>query len=406
MSIQVSSEIGKLKKVLLHRPGKELEHLSPNTMENLLFDDIPYLQQAQKEHDHFASLLRENGAEVVYLEDLAAEALEKTDVRDSFIREFIDEAGDTARGYRRELTAFFSGISSARELVTKTMEGIPFTELFPERPKTLAGLTRSGAQFLVPPMPNLYFTRDPFASIGNGVSIHRMFSETRRRETIYAKYIFRSHPDYAGKVSLYYSPENDFSIEGGDLFNLSSSVAAVGISQRTRPEAIEKLAASLFSDEKCLIDTVLAMDIPHTRASMHLDTVFTQVDHNTFTIHPGILPSLKLYELKKTGKGLYSTKELDRPIEKVLEACLRLDSVRLLKCGGDSEIASNREQWNDGSNTLCLEPGTVFVYDRNYITNEVLSKAGIRVIPINGSELSRGRGGPRCMSMPLYRENP
>ena len=405
MCITVKSEIGQLTAVMLHRPGKELEHLSPRTMSLLLFDDTPFLHQAQTEHDAFASLLRENNVEVLYLEDLAAEAIAVSpDIRTQFIEEFIDMAGAFAQGYRKELTGFFQEIRPEKELIRKTMEGIPYAELFPQSRGSLSDLTGSPERFIISPMPNLYFTRDPFASIGNGVSIHRMYSLTRQRETIYGKYIFEYHPKFAGKVRKYYTNDQPFSIEGGDILNLSPKVLAVGISQRTQTEAIEQLAKNIFTDPDSEIQTVLAFYIPNTRAFMHLDTVFTQVDHDKFTVHPGILPSLRVYELKRTGKGTFSTRAIEDPLEKILERYLGLDHIELIHCGGDSDIAANREQWNDGSNTLCISPGKVLVYDRNYITNAALEKAGVSVLPMNGSELSRGRGGPRCMSMPFLRE--
>ena len=404
MDINIKSETAPLKTVMLHRPGRELEHLSPRTMSQLLFDDIPFLHQARAEHDAFAQLLRDNGVRVLYLEDLAAEAIAVSpDIREQFIREFIAMAGAAAQGYKNELTEYYRAIPDEKELIRKTMEGIPHAELFPISRGTLSDMTESPERFVVSPMPNLYFTRDPFACIGNGVSIHRMYSQTRQRETIYGKYIFAYHPDLAGKVRTYYSNEMPFSLEGGDILALSPEVIAVGISQRTRPEAIELLAENLFSDPDADFRTVLPFAIPNSRASMHLDTVLTQVDTDKFTVHPGILPTLRIFELTRTGKGSFRTKENGDPPEKVLERFLHLDRVELIKCGGDSDIAANREQWNDGSNTLCVRPGKVLVYDRNYITNASLQEAGVEVIPMNGSELSRGRGGPRCMSMPFFR---
>ena len=404
MQISVRSEIGQLQTVMLHRPGKELEHISPVTMTELLFDDIPFMHQAQAEHDRFAELLWENGVEVIYLEDLAAEAVDVSpDIREEFIQEFLSMAGPFAQGYREELEDFFRQIGPSKELIRKSMEGIPYSELFPNPGKTLSDQIASPDRFVVPPMPNLYFTRDPFTCVGNGVCIHRMHTDVRQRETIYGKYIFAYHPDFAGKVSFYYTNDRPFSIEGGDILNLSSEVLGVGISQRTQSEAVEHLAADLFSDTGSSLRTILVFVIPNSRASMHLDTVLTQADTDKFAVHPGILPSLRIFELSKTGNGKYRTRELGDRLEKILERSFGLDRVELIKCGGDSDIAASREQWNDGSNTLCLAPGKVLVYDRNYITNEILEKAGITVIPMNGSELSRGRGGPHCMSMPFSR---
>ena len=404
MSICVKSEIGPLKRVLLQRPGIELEGLSPTTMDKLLFEDIPYLHGAQREHDGFAQLLREQGVEVVYLEDLMVETLRsRPEVKFDFIRETIQRAGNTALGYRDALYAYLTEIPDERELVLRTMEGVLFTDVFTCTEAYPMELSQNRARFLIPPMPNLYFTRDPFASIGRGVSINHMYKQARNRETIYGKYIFRYHPEFAGQVPVYYDSTEHFSIEGGDILNLSPQVLCVGISQRTQPEAVKQLAEHIFRDEQSEIDTVLAVSIPRKRAFMHLDTVFTQVDVEKFTVHPGILDSLRLFAITGKGKGQACIRELDCSLEDMLKTYLHLDRVQLICCGGDSQLASEREQWNDGANTLCIAPGKVVVYDRNYVTNQLLEDAGVQVLHFSGSELSRGRGGPRCMSMPLER---
>ena len=406
MSVCVNNEIGKLKKVMLHRPGRELEHLSPGTMEELLFDDIPYLHAAQREHDQFASILRENGAEVIYLEDLMVQTLNgSAELKESFIEEFINQAGNTAMGYRSVLRDYLRSIRDTRELVSKTMEGIPFSDVDTRTTGSLADLAGAASRFIAPPMPNLYFARDPFACVGRGVSLNHMHTETRNRETIYGRYIFRHHPEHAFSVPLYYTPYEYFSIEGGDIQVLSEKLLMVGISQRTQAEAIEDLAWNVFSDEKCAIETVLAVLIPSSRAFMHLDTVVTQVDVNKFTVHPGILGGIRVFELTGRGQDAVKVRELEEPLDVILARYLGLDQVTLIRCGGGSVIAAEREQWNDGSNTLCIRPGTVIVYDRNYVTNQALRDNGIEVIEMQGSELSRGRGGPRCMSMPFERES-
>ena len=407
MAIHVTSEIGQLKRVLLKRPGRELEHLSPETMEQLLFDDIPYLHRAQAEHDRFAELLRENGAEVSYLDSLIAEVLEKEPaLRELFVSDVIEKAGGSARGYREALTEYLLSIEDAEKLVRKTMAGITYEEVFADHAAGLSGLVREKTRFLMPPIPNLYCTRDPFACIGRGVSLNHMYSATRNRETIYGGYILRYHADFAGRIPLYYTPQEHFSIEGGDILNLSEHVLAVGMSQRTQPEAIEQLAKNIFADEESCITTVLAFEIPRTRAFMHLDTVFTQVDHDKFTVHPGILGALSVYELTGKGEKTLRTRKLEARLEDILKHYLHLDSVQLIRCGGESPIAAAREQWSDGSNTLCIRPGVVLVYDRNYVTNRILNDCGIETLEMPSSELSRGRGGPRCMSMPLVREEP
>lgn len=406
MAIHVKSEIGKLKKVMLHRPGQELEHLVPEDLERLLFDDIPYLKTAKIEHDMFAEIMRGQGVEVVYLEDLTADVLKNQEKKEQFVREFIAEGGASAAKVRDQLYDYLMKISDEKELVLKTMSGIRASELNVKMSCPLVSLVKKESQFLLDPIPNLYFTRDPFACIGNGVSLNRMYSRTRRRETLYGKYILKYNPDFAGKVPFYYDRDMDFSIEGGDILNLSNKVIAIGISQRTTPEAIELLAQNIFVDKASEIETIIALDIPAVRAFMHLDTVCTQVDYDKFTIHPGIMQTLRIFEIKPGDrKGQLKVTESDAMLSDILAKYLELDKVTLIKCGGKDRIASEREQWNDGSNTLCIEPGKVVVYDRNYVTNEILRQHGIEVLEMASSELSRGRGGPRCMSMPLERED-
>lgn len=406
MAIHVKSEIGKLKKVMLHRPGQELEHLVPEDLERLLFDDIPYLKTAKIEHDMFAEIMRGQGVEVVYLEDMTAEVLKNPEKKEQFVREFIAEGGASAAKVRDQLYDYLMKISDEKELVLKTMSGIRASELNVKMSCPLVSLVKKESQFLLDPIPNLYFTRDPFACIGNGVSLNRMYSRTRRRETLYGKYILKYNPDFTGKVPFYYDRDMDFSIEGGDILNLSNKVIAIGISQRTTPEAIELLAQNIFVDKASEIETIIALDIPAVRAFMHLDTVCTQVDYDKFTIHPGIMQTLRIFEIKPGDrKGQLKVTESDAMLSDILAKYLELDKVTLIKCGGKDRIASEREQWNDGSNTLCIEPGKVVVYDRNYVTNEILRQHGIEVLEMASSELSRGRGGPRCMSMPLERED-
>ncbi len=408
MQIHVTSEIGVLKRVMLHRPGKELEQLVPKELERLLFDDIPYLKTACLEHDRFAEILRQQGAEVVYLEELMEETLEQSqDIRKRFIHEFIREGGSMALLYEELLFAFLDSMESTAELVQKTMAGVRLDELDIKRPGSFHQLAGYEHGFVLDPIPNLYFTRDPFAAIGNGASVNGMYSGTRRRETIYGDYILKYHPQFQGKVRFYYSREYPFSIEGGDILNLSRRVLAVGISQRTTPAAIELLAENLFADPEASIEMILALDIPNIRAFMHLDTVLTQVDYDKFIIHPEILNNLRIYEICRGDREeRLHISELSESLPVVLGTRLGLDQVTLIRCGGKDRIASEREQWNDGSNTLCIAPGRVIVYDRNYITNEILRQHGIQVLEMPSSELSRGRGGPRCMSMPLWREEP
>lgn len=407
MAIHVKSEIGKLKKVMLHRPGKELEHLVPGDLERLLFDDIPYLKTAQNEHDLFAGIMRGEGVEVVYLEDLTAEVLKgNEELKRQFVEQFVAEGKVADEKIRESLVSYLIDIRDEKELVLKMMSGVRAGELEIRADRPLVNLVKTDSQFILDPIPNLYFTRDPFACIGDGVSLNCMYSRTRRRETLFGKYVLENHPEFAGHTPFYYKRELPYAIEGGDILNLSNKVLAIGISQRTTAEAIELLAQRIFGDESAEIETILALDIPAIRAFMHLDTVCTQVDYDKFTIHPGILGTLRIFEIRKgERKEELKVTETHASLAEVLAKHLELDKVTLIQCGGKDTIASEREQWNDGSNTLCIEPGKVVVYDRNYVTNQILRENGIRVLEMSSSELSRGRGGPRCMSMPLERES-
>ena len=399
-AIDIRSEIGPLKKVLLHRPGRELENLMPEYIERLLFDDIPYLKIAQEEHDAFCDLLRKNGAEVVYLTDLVAESLTDPDVKQQFLREYITEAG--IRGEKRTamMIDYFNAMST-KNMVEKMMEGVRKSEVRGYGKKNLTDYLDDYYPFVLDPIPNLYFTRDPFATIGSGVSIHRMYSVTRGRETLFGKYIFEHNPAYRN-TPVYYERSGHATVEGGDILVLSDKVVAVGISQRTQPWAIELLAKRLLTEDTGF-EKVLAIDIPKNRAFMHLDTVFTMVDYDKFTMHPNISDDLRVFVLEAGHNGHLSITEEHESLEELLKEHLHLDQVTLIKCGGGSVIDAAREQWNDGSNTFCIAPGKVIAYSRNYVTNRVMEDAGIQVLTIPSSELSRGRGGPRCMTMPLVR---
>mgnify|MGYP000998313337 CR=1 FL=1 len=400
--IHVFSEIGRLKKVCLHRPGKELENLMPDYLERLLFDDIPYLEDAQKEHDAFAETLRNAGVEVLYLEQLAAEAIDAGGVREEFVDEWLSEAGVASVASQKAIKEHLLSLPTF-DLVLKTMEGFRKTEVQAEA-TTLAGMYETDYPFVVDPMPNLYFTRDPFATMANGVSLNHMYADTRNRETIYGKYIFTYHPVYGnGKVPFFYNRTEDTRIEGGDELVLSKEVLAVGISQRTDAASIEKLLVNIFK-KNVGFKKVLAFEFANNRKFMHLDTVFTMVDYDKFTIHPEIEGDLHVYSVTYEDEKLKIVEEKG-DLAELLAQNLGIEKVHLIRCGGGNIVAAAREQWNDGSNTLTIAPGVVVVYARNTVTNKILEEYGLRLIKIRGSELVRGRGGPRCMSMPFERED-
>ena len=402
--IHNTSEIGRLKRVLLHRPGGELENLMPEYLERLLFDDIPYLKEAQKEHDAFADCLRRQGVEVVYLTDLVVESLTDGDVRRELLRQFLDEA-DIQDSRTREAVEEYLSAMPDQEMVPAMMAGVRKSQLRTGSARLGDYLSAAGDDypFAVDPMPNLYFTRDPFATIGTGVSLHKMHTVTRNRETLFGKFIFEHHPLYKN-APRWYDRGLTSSLEGGDILILSPQVLAVGISQRTREDSIDTLAETVLTYDGTF-QKVLAFNIPKTRSFMHLDTVFTMVDRDKFTVHPNILGQLTVFVMELDENRKMTIRQEDGRLEDILKEHLGLDSVTLIPCGRGSEIDAAREQWNDGSNTLAIAPGEVVVYARNYVTNQSLEEAGIRIHTIPSAELSRGRGGPRCMSMPLWRED-
>lgn len=394
--IKVYSEIGNLKTVLLHRPGGEIENLIPEQLSRLLFDDIPFLKVARTEHDNFAKVLSDNGVEVLYLENLATQAIKDKEIRELFLNEVISESEIKDIDITKALKDYFRALPD-REMIDMIIAGT--------RKKDI-GLSEENDDypFIMEPMPNLYFTRDPFAAMGKGITLNHMRNHIRHRETIFGKYIFKYHPDFKNSnIPLWYDREDSYSIEGGDELILSNDVIAIGNSERTSAEAIMQVAKKLFREET--FKTVLMFNIPKSRAFMHLDTVFTMIDYDKFTVHEGIEGNLKVSAISYDYKNKeLIVKEEEDSLEKILSKYLNKD-ISLIRCGGGDRVVSRREQWNDGSNTLAISPGSVITYERNYITNEILDKHNINVISIPSGELSRGRGGPRCMSMPFEREN-
>lgn len=400
------SEIGKLNKVLLHRPGRELEKLTPGNFERLLFDDIPYLEVAQKEHDYFAKVLRDNGVEVCYYQTETAKALADAKIRENFVKEFVELSPIHSAARREEITEYLLS-KDPESLVESCIAGIFTEEIRHLSKRSLIDVVEhdeDDANFASDPMPNLYFTRDPGACVGNGINIHHMSTPARRRESLLLKYMTKYNRDFALEdTPMWYDVYGKYSIEGGDVLVLSKDMVAVGYSQRTTLAGIESFAENLLKNSE--FKKVLVFDIPKCRAFMHLDTVFTMVDYDKFTIHPEIEGPLGVYEITLGDNGELKFNAMKDELHKILALELGLPAVDLIRCGGGDLIAAQREQWNDGSNTLCIAPGTVVTYERNYVTNDLLDKKGINVLSIPSAELSRGRGGPRCMSCPVNRDD-
>lgn len=402
--IHVTSEIGKLKTVMLHRPGREIENITPDSMYRLLFDDIPYLPIAQEEHDYFAQTLRDQGIEVLYFEKLAAEALADQDVKEEFVDRMVAESGYAA-GLIHDVLKEYLLAMNTQDMVNKIFEGVRREEIDLPHMTLQQAAEDTEWPFVMDPMPNAYFTRDPQASIGDGLSINRMTFPARQRESLITEYIIKHHPRFAGQVNVWRDRNHETHIEGGDELVLSDHVFAIGISQRTTADAIEDIAKNLF--KKSNYDTIIAIKIPHNHAMMHLDTVFTMIDYDKFTVHPAILDENGHVDnwVLHPGKDGEITMEHHTDIKEVLKKALNKDDIDLIPTGNGDPIIAAREQWNDGSNTLAIAPGEVVTYNRNYVSNDLLRKHGILVHEVRSSELSRGRGGPRCMSCPIVRED-
>ncbi|QSX07748.1 arginine deiminase [Alkalibacter rhizosphaerae] len=399
--LQVCSEVGPLKKVMLHRPGRELERILPEQLSELLFEDIPWLSRMQKEHDGFARELKESGVEIFYVEDLLQDVLHD-EVRRRKVLEDVLEGSDTCDKPAKDFLYEYLQEKSAGEFVDYMIGGINKEDIKEfKKVKSLSDFVEDPHYFYINPLPNLYFMRDPAVVIGDGIAIGSMHSPVRKRESGFMRLLYEHHPLFArGEMDLYFSNDFQHTLEGGDVLVLSKDTLAVGCSQRTGVAGIELLADQLFSSHSD-IRNLLIIQIPKVRAYMHLDTVFTMIDYDKFTIYSGILDAVNVFSVTKTESGAFDYAQ-EENLQKALEKYLKT-SLELIPSGGDDPVTAAREQWNDGTNTLAIAPGKVVAYGRNEVSNRVLRSRGINVIEIEASELVRGRGGPRCMSMPLHR---
>ena len=397
------SDIGRLNKVLMHRIDREVEGIVPDNLEAMLFDDIPYLVAAKKEHDKYVQVLEANGVEVCFYTEETAKALAAPGAKEEFIADFLDRSTIRGGELREILTEYLSAKEPA-DLVETCIAGVKRSEVPKPKRVTLADYIYASDLYYLHPMPNLYFSKDPAACVGNGVCVNHMRMRARRRESLLMDYIVKYNPDFAPEgTPRWYGYDDVESLEGGDIMILNDHTLIIGLSQRTTALGIQTLARNLLGESG--FDRIIVFDIPKRRAFMHLDTVFTMVDYDKFTIHSEILDAVGIYEifLDRDGEVQFST--ITDSMAEMLKKLLGVPAVKLIHVGGNDSMAAQREQWNDGTNTLCLEPGKIITYDRNYITNTVLESNDLEVITIPSAELSRGRGGPGCMSCSVNRDD-
>lgn len=420
----VHSEVGRLRQAIVHRPGLELSRLTPDNVGELLFDDILWAGRARQEHDAFTDALRQRGVMVHYFAELLAETLEVPEGRSYVLDRVctVEMVGPGLAGAVRAVADALDGPTLATYLVGGVVKadlraslgqggrGVDPASLAHRArrdPRPVDSLTWDSLDdedFVLPPLPNHLFQRDNSAWIYGGVSIHPMAMAARRRETIHSRAIYRYHPHFAGAgfPVWFGGDEGDHlpaSLEGGDILVLGEGAVLIGMGERTSPPAVEMLARNLFAGGE--VHEVIATELPRSRAFMHLDTVMTMVDAETFVVYPHLEPHLRAWRLRPTGDGT-SVEQLD-DLWGALAVALGVDKVRVLS-SEDGRRAAAREQWDDGNNFLAVGPGVIVGYERNVATNTMLARAGIDVVAVAGSELGRGRGGPRCMTCPIARD--